>query len=117
MSAAPPQGGLTQALGGEKRSVFVLFAAVAHRLRLVLLFGNIVGALPPRPSLRAALTHHMRYVRWLRKRRSAYGRFRSSRCGRFVNTWLKVIECARKLPGLGFRQVLHSFTLAGFLPA
>ena len=32
--ATPPWGGLTPALGGEKRSVVVLFAAVIHRLRL-----------------------------------------------------------------------------------
>ena len=51
MSAAPPQGGLTQALGGEKRSVVVYFATVIHQLRLALLFGQILGTLPLRLSL------------------------------------------------------------------
>ena len=58
--ATPPRGGLTQALGGEKRFVVVLFACVIHRLRLVLLFGQVVGALPLRPGVWCALTHRMR---------------------------------------------------------
>ncbi len=69
MSAAPSQGGLTPALGGEKRFVIVFFAAVAHRLRLALLFGQAVGALPLHPSLHDALTHRMRYVQRLRNLR------------------------------------------------
>ena len=66
MSAAPPRVGLTQALGGEKRSVAVLSATAIHRLRLAVLFGKIAGALPLRPSSQGALTVCMRYVRWLR---------------------------------------------------
>jgi hypothetical protein len=38
-SAAPPQGGLTQALGGEKLSVVVLLAAPVRWLRFAMLFG------------------------------------------------------------------------------
>ena len=67
--ATPPWGGLTPALGGEKRFVIVFFAAVAHRLRLALLFGQAVGALPLHPSLHDALTHRMRYVHRLRNLR------------------------------------------------
>ena len=40
-----------------------------HRLRWVFLFGKTVGALPLRPSLQGALTHHMRCVHRLRKLR------------------------------------------------
>ena len=66
MSATPTRVGLTQALGGEKRSVAVLSATAIHRVRLAVLFGKIAGALPLRPSSQGALTVCMRYVRWLR---------------------------------------------------
>ena len=48
MSAAPPRGGLTQALGGEKRFVVVLSVTAVHQLRLAVLFGQLLGALPLR---------------------------------------------------------------------
>ena len=115
--ATPLWGGLTPALGGEKRSAVVLFAAVTHRLRLALLFGYITGALPLRLSLQDALTHRMCCVRWLRKRRLACVEVLCSRCSRFGNVRLKVPGCAPKPPGFGFRQVRYSFTIAGFLPA
>jgi hypothetical protein len=67
MSAAPPQGGLTPALGGEKRSVVVLSATGLHRLRLAVLFGETTGALPLRPSPQGALTLRIRCVVRLRK--------------------------------------------------
>ena len=41
MSAAPSRGGLTQALGGEKRFVVVPPALAIYRLRLAVLFGQI----------------------------------------------------------------------------
>jgi hypothetical protein len=69
MSAAPPQDGLTQALGGEKRSVVVPLAPAIHRLRLAVLFGHIFGTLPLRPSPHGALRVCMRCVRRLRNLR------------------------------------------------
>ena len=50
-SAAPPRVGLTQALGGEKRSVFVPFATAVHRLRFAVLFVKYLGTLPLRKHL------------------------------------------------------------------
>ena len=47
-SAAPPRGGLTQALGGEKHLVVVLLAVAVNRLRSALLFGYVLGAFPLR---------------------------------------------------------------------
>ncbi len=55
-------------LGGEKRSVVVLFATVILRLRLAVLFGEITGELPLRPSPQGAFTHRMRCVGRLRNR-------------------------------------------------
>ena len=68
-SAAPPRVGLTQALGGEKLSVVVPSAPTIHWLRLAVLFGEIAGALPLRPSPQGALTPRMRYVHRLRNLR------------------------------------------------
>ena len=47
-SAAPPRVGLTQALGGEKRFVVVLSATAVQQLRLAVLYGQFLGALPLR---------------------------------------------------------------------
>jgi hypothetical protein len=68
VSATPPRGGLTQALGGEKLSAVVLLVAAVHRLHLAVLFGQIVGTLPLRPSPQGALTHPIRCVYRLRER-------------------------------------------------
>ena len=65
--ATPLPGGLTQALGGEKRSVVVPPAPAIHRLRLAVLFGETTGALPLRPSPQEALTLRMRCVARRRK--------------------------------------------------
>ena len=46
--ATPLRGGLTQALGGEKRSVVVLLAAVIRWLRFAVHFGHFYGTLPLR---------------------------------------------------------------------
>ena len=67
MSAAPPQGGLTQALGGKKRSVVLSSVPAIDRLRLAVLFGQIFGTLPLRLSPQGALTHCMRRVGRLQK--------------------------------------------------
>ena len=64
--ATPPRGGLTQALGGKKRPVVVLSAIAVFRLRLAVLFGQVLSTLPLRPSPQGALTVCMRYVRRLR---------------------------------------------------
>jgi hypothetical protein len=53
MSAAPPQGGLTQALGGRKAFDCFAFQCSLPRLRLALLFGRVVGALLLRLLLQA----------------------------------------------------------------
>ena len=67
-SAAPPRGGLTQALGGRK--AFDCFACQCSLslLRLALLFGRVPAALLLRSSPCGALTHRMRCVGRLRKR-------------------------------------------------
>ena len=69
MSAAPPQGGLTQALGGRKAFDGFAFQCSFSRLRLALLFGRVPAAFLLRSSASGALTHRRRYVRRLRKRR------------------------------------------------
>jgi hypothetical protein len=68
MSAAPPQGGLTQALGGRK--AFAGFASQCSfsHLRSALLFVLFPAALLLRSSLSGALTHCRRRVGRLRKR-------------------------------------------------
>ena len=68
MSAAPPQGGLTQALGGRKAFDGFAFQCSFSRLRLALLFGLFIAALLLRSSPSGALTHRMRCVGRLRKR-------------------------------------------------
>ena len=73
VSAAPPQGGLTQALGGEMRSVVVLLVAAVHWLRSASLFGHVLGALPLRSSPSGALKRHRRFALRLRRRRSTCG--------------------------------------------
>ena len=59
--------GLTQALGGEKRSVVVLFASAALWLRSAWLFGQVLGPLPLRSSSSGALKHHVLCGHRLRK--------------------------------------------------
>ncbi len=66
--AAPLWVGLTLALGGEKRSVVVLFAAVIHRLRLAC-SSDVFSALCHFGYIRYALTNRMRHVHRLRNLR------------------------------------------------
>ena len=62
MSAAPPQGGLTQALGGEKRSVVVLLATVIHRLRLACSSdSSLARFFFGRCAMRAHMSHALRW--------------------------------------------------------
>jgi hypothetical protein len=68
MSAAPTQGGLTQALGGRKAFDGFAFQCSFSRLRLALLFGRFHAALLLRSSPSGALTHPIRCVGRLRKR-------------------------------------------------
>jgi hypothetical protein len=58
---------------------------VAHRLRSVLLFGQVIGALLLRSGSSGALTHRMRCGCRLRKRWLACGKFVRTRYGRFGN--------------------------------
>ena len=67
-SAAPPRVGLTQALGGRKAFGGFAFQCSLPRLRLTLLFGQIVGTLLLRSNLSGAITHYMCCVGRLRKR-------------------------------------------------
>jgi hypothetical protein len=66
--ATPPWGGLTPALGGRKAFGDFAFQCSFPRLRLVLLFGQVVGTLLLRSSLSGALTHRRHCVGRLRKR-------------------------------------------------
>ena len=73
--ATPPWGGLTPALGGRKAFDCFAFKCSLPRLRLTLLFGQIVSTLLLRSGPSGALTHCMRCVVRLRKRclaRSAF---------------------------------------------
>ena len=67
-SAAPPQGGLTQALGGRKTFDCFAFQCSFSRPRLTLLFGVFPAALLLRSSSPGALTLCMRCVSRFRKR-------------------------------------------------
>jgi hypothetical protein len=67
VSAAPPRGGLTQALGGRKAFGGFAFQCSLPWLRLALLFGQVLGTLVLRPSSSGALTHRIRCVGRLRK--------------------------------------------------
>ena len=67
-SAAPPRGGLTQALGGRTAFDCFAFQCSLPRLRLAWLFGLFPAALLLRSSLSGALTHLMLCVGRLRKR-------------------------------------------------
>ena len=68
MSAAPPQGGLTQALGGRNAFVCLAFQCSLSQLRLTLLFGTLPAALLLQSSPSGALTHCVRCVDRLRER-------------------------------------------------
>ena len=68
VSAAPPRGGLTQALGGRKAFDGFAFQCSLSRLRLALLFGRFHPALLLRSSPSGALALRIRCVRRLRKR-------------------------------------------------
>jgi hypothetical protein len=70
-SAAPPRGGLTQALGGKEHSAVALSALQLYQLRSALLFGLFVGTSLLRSSSSDALTLRMRCVGRLRERRSS----------------------------------------------
>ena len=67
-SAAPPQGGLTQALGGRKKLCNCVARKLDFLASVVLLFGQVVGRLLLRPSSSGALTLRVRCVGRLRKR-------------------------------------------------
>jgi hypothetical protein len=67
MSAAPPQGGLTPALGGRKAFGGLAFQCSLPWLRLALLFGRFHAALLLRSSRSGALKYRMRCVCRLRK--------------------------------------------------
>jgi hypothetical protein len=116
-AATPLRGGLTQALGGEKRSLVVLLAAAALWLRSAWLPGHVLGALPLRLTSSGALKHHLRCAPRLRNRCPADGQHVRSRRGRFCND-RRTVRLAR--PGIRasvFRPVRNRFTFAGFLRA
>ena len=70
-SAAPPRVGLTQALGGRKALCCFIFQCSLSRLRLALLFGQVVSTLLLRSSSSGALTLRMRCACRLRKQRAS----------------------------------------------
>ncbi len=110
MSAAPPRGGLTQALGGRKAFGSCVVrscgssASVGATLRT-----NCRRVATSFQSVERAHTSHALSCS---ASETVIG-LRSvcrSRHGRFGNVRLKVLGCARRLPGFDFRQVLQGFT-------
>jgi hypothetical protein len=83
MSAAPPQGGLTQALGGRKTFGCCIVRNCGSSASLDAALRKVIGPFALRPRSWCALKLHMCCVRRFRTRCAAFGSYCRSRSCHF----------------------------------